>query len=184
MWFIWVYGCLWVALRPSFMGSPTSANGVHSVGRAEAGVAFMPPSGIRCEPLAERGLTIRLVVRRSADVPTVRLQGLQATRLVFLRVERRDVLCGLRHVLATGSYSAGDRREACTLCLLVSGDGCRTFHFLAQIQAVAVATCGRGDAVRAKQHLCAAVLTTLTRFTQCAGYTVNTGTPFYFCHVR
>jgi hypothetical protein len=26
------------------------------------------------------------------------------------------------------------------------------------------------------------VLTTLTRFCQCAGYTVDTGTPFYFCH--
>ena len=36
------------------LGSPTQANAVLVVGRAEARVAFMPPSGIRCDRVAER----------------------------------------------------------------------------------------------------------------------------------
>ena len=35
-------------------GSPTQTNAVFVVGRAEAGVAFMAPSAIRCDRLAER----------------------------------------------------------------------------------------------------------------------------------
>ena len=35
-------------------GSPTQANAVLAVGRAEARVAFMPPIGIRCDRVAER----------------------------------------------------------------------------------------------------------------------------------
>ena len=38
----------------SLTGSPKSANAVHSLGRAKARVAFMPPSGIRCDSVAER----------------------------------------------------------------------------------------------------------------------------------
>ena len=36
------------------MGSPKQANAVLILGRAEARVAFMPQSGIRCDCVAER----------------------------------------------------------------------------------------------------------------------------------
>jgi len=50
------------------MGSPKQANAVLILGRAEARVAFMPQSGIRCDCVAERenfgGRLISIIVRK------------------------------------------------------------------------------------------------------------------------
>jgi hypothetical protein len=75
-----------------------------------------------------------------------------------------------------------DSGETLTDRDLLRGRFAYTFHFLAQVQAVTLIALGRGYAVRAKEHFGARVLTALARFTQCAGYAVDTGTPFYFCH--
>ena len=118
-----------------------------------------------------RGLAVVLVVRRSADVPTVRLQGLQTTRLVFLRVERSDVRSGLRHVLAAGSNSSSDRREACTLCLLVSSDGSAAFVGVSglDVETLAVGIGGCGGTVGHDDVVTVVVPVLFLRFLDCSG---------------
>ena len=117
-----------------------------------------------------------------ADHPQIRAHRSFAVCVVLLGVERCEVGRDLAQVVPALRHSTGHLRKTRTYQLLVRSDGCRAFHFLAQIQAVAIAAHGRCYAVRTEQHLRAAVLTVLTGFAQCAGYTVDTGTPFYFCH--
>ena len=64
---------------------------------------------------------------------------------------------------------------SCTRC-------CTTLRFLAEVESVTVFRLGCCGTVRTEQHLGAAVLSVLSGFTQCTGYTIDTGTPFYFCH--
>ena len=57
-------------------------------------------------------------------------------------------------------------------------------RFAADVHAVAVAARGSRYAVRAEEHLLTRVLSGLGGFGECAGYGVDTGTPFYFSHSR
>ena len=82
----------------------------------------------------------------------------------------------------TSSDCSCDSGEAYADTHLLGSHRSRAFHFLTQVNAVTVAAGGLCYTVCAKQHFCTAVLAVLTRFTQCAGYRINTGTPFYFCH--
>ncbi len=135
-----------------------------------------------CASLVSSDSTGLLPELRVADHPQIRAHGFLAVRVVFLGIERCQVTGDLRQILLTCLHRTCHCRETRTLCLFVRCDRGGTFHFLAEVQAVAIAAGGRRYAVRTKQHLRAAVLPVLTGFTQCAGYTIDTGTPFYFCH--
>ena len=128
---------------------------------------------------AGRGL---IVIRRRFEAPQIRAHRLLAAGGVFLRLEGGLVGCNLADILRAGSDGGGDSTEALTLLHLRSLYGRGTHSLGAQIQAVAVRVGGLRYAVRSQQHLGAAVLTVLTRFTECTGYTVNTGAPIYMCH--
>ena len=97
-------------------------------------------------------------------VPQILLDGLVAVRAVLLRLERLLVLNHLLDVLPTRLHAAGDLRKQVASRHLFCRHRSRAFHFLAHVHAVTVGVGGCRHAVRAKQHLRAAVLTVLTGF--------------------
>jgi len=107
---------------------------------------------------------VSLIVLLRADIPQIGIERLVAVRVVFLRTEVLDVDGYLREVFPTRMYATRDSRETVADKDLIRCHRRRAFGLLAHKNAVAVRVCGCGDAVRAKKHLCAAVLTTLTGF--------------------
>ena len=124
------------------------------------------------------------VVLIPADFPQVSFHRAFASGGVLLLEEGCAVGCDLREILDTLVDSCQYLGEASARCELFRGHCRRAFHFLSQIHAVTVGVLRRCHTVRAEKHLLAAVLRVRTRFTQCAGYIVDTGTPFYFCHTN
>ena len=122
------------------------------------------------------------VVGIAADLPVLRLQGLLATCGVALCKESLLVLGDLGDVLRAVADCRCYRGESYSSEKLVSTRRRAALHFLTQVQAVAVRVLRSCYTVRAQQHFRTTVLTVLTGFTQCAGYVIDTGTPFYFCH--
>ena len=122
------------------------------------------------------------VVRCAADEPEVRFHGLFAVRRVLLREERCLVGRRVLEAVLTSSYCSCDSGEAYADTHLLGRYRSRAGYFFTQIHAVAVGVLRLRYAVCAQQHLRTTVLTVLTRFTQCAGYRINTGTPINICH--
>ncbi len=122
------------------------------------------------------------VVSLTADLPEVRVEGLFASCRVLLGLEG----------LLVGSDRGEVNRAICDRCFhcceagtyldLLGGQSSRTFGLLAQIKAVTLIAFGGCYTVGAEEHFGARMLTVLARFTECSGYRVDTGTPFYFSH--
>ena len=104
------------------------------------------------------------IISRHFEPPEVGLHRLLAAGGVFLGAEGGLVGRDLRDVLHTGRNGGSDSTEAGALLQLGSLDGGGATDGLAQIQAVAVRVRGLCYAVRAEQHLGAAVLRVLTGF--------------------
>ena len=104
------------------------------------------------------------IISRHFESPQVGLHRLLAAGGVLLRAVGSLVSGHLRGVFEAGVDSSGDGAEARTLLDLRGLDGRGARDGLTQIQAVAVRVRGLCYAVRAKQHLRAAVLRVLTGF--------------------
>ena len=104
------------------------------------------------------------VIRCHLQRPDVRLQRLLAAGGVLLRAVGSLVSGHLRGVFEAGVDSSGDGAEALTLLDLRGLDGRGARDGLTQIQAVTVGVGSLSRAMRAKQHLRAAVLRVLTGF--------------------
>ena len=129
-------------------------------------------------------LGMRSIVGGHLEAPQVLFHGLLAARLVFLGVEGNLILGDLRQILRTIGYCGSYGREAVADVTLVSGDRRAVFHLLAQVKTVTLRVRGRCYTVGTKQHFLTAVLGIRSRFAQCAGYAVYSGTPYYICHFR
>ena len=127
-------------------------------------------------------LIVALVVLQPADLPEVRVHGLLAVGKVLLCEEVDLVLGDLGQVFLTCRYHRTDSLETLTDSSLLRFERRGTLGLTADIYAITVTAGCRCYTVRAQQHLAARVLTALARFAQCAGNTVYTGTPYYFCH--
>ena len=101
---------------------------------------------------------------RHFESPQVGLHRLLAAGGVLLRAVGGLVSGHLRGVFEAGVDSSGDAAEARTLLDLRGLDGRGARDGLTQIQAVAVGVGSLSRAMRAKQHLRAAVLRVLTGF--------------------
>ena len=134
------------------------------------------PEGLPLLPLMLR------VILVAAHFPQIRLHGLFATGGVLLRLEVDLVLGDLHQVGLTSLDSRCHGAEACACIEFVGRERGAAFHFLTQVHAVTIRVLGCCYTVGTEQHLCARVLTVLARFAECAGYAVNTGTPFYMSH--
>ena len=123
-----------------------------------------------------------LIILIRLERPEVRAHRLVAGGVLCL--EGGLVTGDLTQVVHTSRYGGG----YCTELRSLDGLCCRrstlAYHFLTQVQTVAVRTGGLCYAMRCQQHLLAAVLRVTTRLCQCAGYTVNSGGISYFCHSR
>ena len=124
------------------------------------------------------------VVSVAFDHPIPRFQCLLSSGQILLSQERLLIGCDFGEIFATSVHRLCYRREADACKELVLGRGCCAFGLLAEVQAVALVALCRRYAVGTEQHLRAAVLTVLAGFTQCARYGINTGAPFYMCHVK
>ena len=122
------------------------------------------------------------IIRIAADFPQVGEHRLLAAGGVLLRHEVDLILRDVLQVTLTSFDGAGYGRETVTSIDLVLAQRSRALHGFAQIQTVTLVALGRCRTVRAQQHFGTRVLTALARFCECSGYTVDTGTPFYFCH--
>ena len=105
-----------------------------------------------------------LIVLLRADVPQIGIERLVAVRVVLLRTEVLEVDGYLREVFPSRVYATRDSRETVADKDLIRCHRRRTLGFLAHEYAVTIGVRGRCGTVRAKQHLCATVLTTLTGF--------------------
>ena len=126
---------------------------------------------------------VLLVVRRSLDHPIPSFEGFLASSLVLLGDEGHLVLGDLREVFRAGGYCCRYCGEANTREELICARTGAALYFLAEVDAVTIRVLRSRYTVRTEQHLGAAVLAVLTGFTQCAGNGINTGAPFYMCHV-
>ena len=131
---------------------------------------------------ARLALRVRGVVRGHLEAPQILFHGLLAARSVFLGIEGNLILSDLGEILRTVCYCGRNGCEALTDFTLVSGDRRAAFHLLAQVKTVTLRVGGRCYTVGTKQHLLTAVLGIRSRFAQCAGYAVYSGTPYYICH--
>ena len=125
---------------------------------------------------------MRLVVFAAAHFPEVRFHRFLASGSVFLRLEIDLVLGNLHQVGLAGLDSRCHGAEACACIEFVGRERGAAFHFLTQEKTVTIRILRSCYTVGTKQHLVTAVLRAGSRFTQCAGYAIDTGTPFYFCH--
>ena len=82
------------------------------------------------------------IILISADFPEVRLHRALASGSVFLLLERDLVLGDLHQVGLTGLDGRRDSGEACTSVELVGRERGAAFHFLTQVQTVAVGARG------------------------------------------
>ena len=110
------------------------------------------------------GFLVLPVIRCHLQRPDVRLHRLLAAGGVLLRTVGGLVSGHLRGVFEAGVDSSGDGAEARTLLDLRGLDGRGARDGLTQIQAVTVGVGSLSRAMRAKQHLRAAVLRVLTGF--------------------
>jgi len=124
------------------------------------------------------------VVGLTADFPEVSVEGFLTSCRVLLGLE--GLLVGTDRGEVNRAICNGclHRCEAGTCRDLLGGQSSRTFGLLAEVQTVTLIAFGGCYAVGAEEHFGARMLTVLARFTECAGYRVDTGTPFYFCHSR
>ena len=104
------------------------------------------------------------IISRHFESPQVGLHRLLAAGGVLLRAVGSLVSGHLRGVFEAGVDSSGDGAEARTLLDLRGLDGRGARDGLTQIQAVTVGVGSLSRAMRAKQHLRAAVLRVLTGF--------------------
>ena len=118
----------------------------------------------------------------ATKLPEVRIHRLLASGSIFLREESSLVLRDLVQIVRTVPNGLTHSRKTRSHCHLAGRGRRAALRLLAQIQAVTIGVLGRRYTVGAKQHFLTAVLTILTGFTQCAGYTVDTRAPFYMCH--
>ena len=116
-----------------------------------------------CAPIALP--IVSLVVFVAAHFPEVRFHRFLASGGVFLRLEIDLILGNLREIRLTGFDSRCHGAEACACIELVGRERGASFHFLTQEKTVTVRVLCCRYAVRAKQHLGAAVLSVLTGFT-------------------
>lgn len=125
---------------------------------------------------------MRLIILVATNLPQVSLHGLFASGGVFLGLEVDLVLGDLREIRLAGLDSRCHGAEACACIEFVGRERGAAFHFLTQEKTVTIRVLRGCYTVGTKQHFVTAVLRVGSRFAQCAGYAVNTGTPFYFCH--
>ena len=123
------------------------------------------------------------VVLVAADLPVPRFHGLLAAGEVLLGKEGLLVGCDLAEILGTVADGFRDCGEADASEEFTFGRNGASLHFLAEIQAVTVFRLGCCGTVGTEEHFGARVLTVLARFAECAGDMIDTGTPFYFCHI-
>ena len=123
------------------------------------------------------------VIRLAFHHPVPRFHRAFTTGSVLLGKEGLLVCSDLGEVFATGVHRTCYRRETDACHLLVLRRTGAALHFLSQEQAVTVGVLGGRYTVGSKQHLVARVLPCFTRFTQCAGYRIDTRAPFYMCHL-
>ena len=140
------------------------------------------PHSDRCySRLATR---VFLIVGSAFNHPIPGLQGLLASGEVLLRDEGLLILRDLAQVLTTIADSRCYRGEADASIEFAGARSRAALRFLAEVESVTVFRLGCCGTVRTKQHFCARVLSVLARFAERTGYTIDTGTPFYFCHSR
>ena len=122
------------------------------------------------------------IVLVSADFPQVRFERLLAARGVALGEERCLVLVDLHEVFLTQTHCVADCGEACASEQFVARRVGRTLCLTADVDAVTFIARGCRYAVGSQKHFATRVLTALARFGECSGYTIDTGTPYYFSH--
>ena len=122
------------------------------------------------------------IILIATNLPQVSLHGLFASGSVLLRCESDLVVGNLREIRLAGLDSRCHGAEACACIEFVGRERGAAFHFLTQEKTVTIRVLRGCYTVGTKQHFVTAVLRVGSRFAQCAGYAVNTGTPFYFCH--
>ena len=125
---------------------------------------------------------MRLVVFSTTNFPIIGLHGFCTIGVVLLEAEVRLVGGELRQVRLARLDHLRYRGEAVTDLDLTLTQRAVAFHRGTQVNAVTVFGGRCSGSVGREQHLLAAVLTTLTRFGQCAGYMINSGGINYFCH--
>ena len=127
---------------------------------------------------------LALILSRT-DVPQVLTHGLVAVGVIFLRVERSQILGYVSQILAAECHSLADSTEAGTLCALIGGDRSRACYGAqsAQVQTVAVGARGGCGAVRSQEHLLVGgVRRLLVDLLECTANGGDTRCPNYFCH--
>ena len=124
-----------------------------------------------------------LIVGGTLDHPIPGFHGFLAAGEVFLGEEGLLVGCDLAEILRAVADSFCYCGEADASEEFTFGRNGAALHFLAEVQTVTVRVLGCCYAVGSEEHLGARVLTILARFAERAGYAVDTGTPFYFCHI-
>ena len=124
-----------------------------------------------------------LIISSTLDHPIPGFHGLFAAGEVLLGEEGLLIGCDLAEILGAVADSFRDCGEADASEEFTFGRNGAALHFLTEVQAVTVFRLGGCYAVSTKQHFGARVLTVLARFAECAGDMIDTGTPFYFCHL-
>ena len=145
-----------------------------------SGASFSELCSHHCGLLA---LMLRIVLL-PAYKPQIRLHGLLAACLVFLRQECILVGGELREVALTGLDHRCYRCEALAGLQLIAGRLGAALRLRTHVQTVTILALGGRYAVGSQEHFCARVLTVLARFGECARHMVDTCTPCYFCHSR
>ena len=127
-------------------------------------------------------LCVLRIIGVTTNFPEIGEHGLLAAGGVLLRHEVDLILRDVLQVTLTRFDGSRYRRETVTIVDLVLAQRSGALHGFAEVQTVTLVALGRCRTVRAKEHFGTRVLTALARFCECSGYTVDTGTPFYFSH--
>lgn len=116
------------------------------------------------------------------EFPEVALHGALAVRLFTLCQEVLLVSGHLGEVLTTLCNGSCHGLEPDAVRFLGLRESTLALYLATKIQTVAVIAGCLCYAVCTKQHLLTTVLRVLTRFSQCTGHGIDTGTPFNFSH--
>ena len=138
------------------------------------------PSNVKCQitNVKSQITNVKLalgIIFLPAHLPQIRLHRLLAVSQVALCEEVDLVLGDFHQVLFARLHHLRHRPETVACLQLLRAQRRCAFHFLTQVQSVAVAVLRCRRAVCREQHLLAAMLRVLTRLCQCAGYTVYSG---------
>ena len=133
-------------------------------------------------PKVDLALRMLSIVLLTAHLPEVSIEGFLTGGEVLLSLEGLLIRRDGGQVLGTSLHRCTNRCETQTCIDLILAQVGRALRFLTEIKAVTLIALGRCHAVRTEEHFGTRVLTALARFTECAGYRVDTGAPFCFCH--